>query len=589
MKHPKRGGTPARRRGTRHTIRSTPADTPEASAERRKMERLADVALAEGEAQFTTWSGPTSRADTRRRRSGVDPCLRPATSRLAISAARWSLGGHAPVTGRGGPVSAAETVVDFTAARADHVAFLTTILGDPPDGPVNLFALDTAAATGEVIVRWADTAHDLYKLAETLPTTCNVWFGVATRRERLPERKRGGAEDCLTIGAVWVDLDVNGPGHARGDLIPTLEDAYALVEGFPLRPTAVVDTGDGLQVWWALTERLTVAEADALLAQWATYWTDQGAERGWHIDDVFDAARIMRMPGFTNPKTQPAPAVELVAWNPHLSYGVDDLDPLLPEPKRPDPPPERPPYDGPARPGDHYNATHRPGDVLLAHGWTEYKIDRNGDEHYTRPGKPPPGPLGHCVRRRRRLRHLDHGAPPLRQRGCYDAFGLYAHLAHGGDFVAAGRALRAEGYGEPPDDGLGDPAEWGRAGSAAPSANGQHPGGGQDGGEDPQGGGHDGGEDPQGGQAGGGGEDPQGGRQDAGDIPRVPGPPRPGRPTAVTPQPRPRLLVRPLRLRRHPPGGAQPRAVGRRRPRGHPRPGGAAHSALRRPSRHRGR
>src|SRR5690606_33305319 len=44
-------------------------------------------------------------------------------------------------------------------------------------------------------------------------------------------------------------------------------------------------------------------------------------------------------------------------------------------------------YIGPERPGDAYSLAHTGGDLLVRKGFTLARTDRNGDEHWTRPGK----------------------------------------------------------------------------------------------------------------------------------------------------------------------------------------------------------
>jgi hypothetical protein len=157
--------------------------------------------------------------------------------------------------------------------------WLTHLYGDA-DGWVSLFALDRLS--GERVVRWGRAA-DVTKLSAEVtklaPTSC-VWFGVATRAQRLPGGKRGERDDCEVIPAMWVDIDVAGPNHARDDLPPNVEAAHELVAMFPLAPTAVVATGGGLQAWWFLAEPVAIDDGEELLVRWGATWADLAARRG---------------------------------------------------------------------------------------------------------------------------------------------------------------------------------------------------------------------------------------------------------------------------------------------------------------------
>src|SRR5690606_18730954 len=119
----------------------------------------------------------------------------------------------------------------------------------------------------------------------------------------LEDGRRGGQTDALSIGVLWIEVDVQDPGHARVDLPATLAAAYELVEACPMWPTAVVESGGGIHVYYALQRRLTVAEALPVLALWRDYWRGAASERGWHIDSVWDVARVLRVPGTSNWKT----------------------------------------------------------------------------------------------------------------------------------------------------------------------------------------------------------------------------------------------------------------------------------------------
>lgn len=355
------------------------------------------------------------------------------------------------------------------------------------DGYLTLFSLDRT--TGEQHVDWApiEDAHKLALLAEQRSETCCVWFGVATRREPLGHR-RGGAEDCLCISALWADLDVEGPNHKGGHrLPPTMEAARKILDDFPLPPSAVIKSGGGLQPWWFLAEPIGVDEARGILRLWGATWAELGRRRGWHVDNVFDVARVMRLPGTVNRKTEPVAVTGKVCWT--RRYNLSDFEPHMIEPPAP-PEPElgRIPYIGPERPGDAFNAVRRGGDVLGAAGFVlRRKVASTGEEHWTRPGKDPKDgtsatvyPDGHTTLWSDSI--LERW-PQVALRRPYDPFGLYAVLFCAGDFRSAREALAAQGYGTqaraaddlstwvklsadgevsvPIDDGLGiQPIDW---------------------------------------------------------------------------------------------------------------------------------
>jgi len=95
-----------------------------------------------------------------------------------------------------------------------------------------------------------------------------------------------------------------------------------------------------------------------------------------------------------------------------------------------------------ARPGDDYSARGDVRSVLLRHGWTLAKPGEN--EYWRRPGKTG----GWSATLRDRIFYVfSSNAAPFEPGKAYSLFAVYAHLEHAGDFAAAARALRAEGYG----------------------------------------------------------------------------------------------------------------------------------------------
>lgn len=100
-------------------------------------------------------------------------------------------------------------------------------------------------------------------------------------------------------------------------------------------------------------------------------------------------------------------------------------------------------------PGEDYN---RRGDwpaLLTRHGW---RLDKcvGETQHWTRAGKDDgtSATLGHVAPGIFVV--FSTNAAPFEAEKGYDLFGAYARLEHGGDFAAAGRALRVEGYGSAP-------------------------------------------------------------------------------------------------------------------------------------------
>jgi len=321
------------------------------------------------------------------------------------------------------------------------------------DGWVTLFSVDRT--TGEKHTDWVEIA-DLDALADIASVRAQsacVWFGVSPRAERLTNGRRGGAGDCISVPALWLDIDVASEVHAADDLPPTKDAALDLLDDFPLPPTAVVDSGHGLQAWWQLTEPIDVNEAAGLLADWGTTWAEIGRRRGWHIDNVFDIARVMRLPGTWNRKAEPR-LVEVLSADWTRTFGIDDIEGHTIDAPVPDPAivaKRNVPYIGPERPGDAYNAVTDAASILEAAGFHFAHADSNGDRHYRAPHRTAKSDTtgatvyadGHTTIWSETFARGNN----LETRRPYDPFGLYAAITHRGDWAAATSELRRSGYG----------------------------------------------------------------------------------------------------------------------------------------------
>ena len=335
------------------------------------------------------------------------------------------------------------------------VEWLHQLYGDVERGWLTLFALDRRNGARHTPWREVDDIEGLVADATALSDECSVWFGVGVRREKVGGR--GKAEHVESIPGLWVDIDIEGPNHKGAHALPkSLDEARSLIADFPIPPTAVVVTGGGLQAWWLLKEPLAVEDGAAeLLTQWGHTWAELGRRRGWHVDNVFDLPRVMRLPGTFNRKNGGAHlvTVEQAEWG--RRYNPGDLEGHMldaPEPTRAQPQ-ERVPYIGPQRPGDAFNAQRRGAELLERVGFVFARRDANGDEHFVRPGKDKRDGTSATV-------YADDGHttiwsdtvlaqwPALETQRPYDPFGLYCALFHGGDWTAATQELSRQGYGE---------------------------------------------------------------------------------------------------------------------------------------------
>lgn len=180
--------------------------------------------------------------------------------------------------------------------------------GEPPVGRAFCAPTDASVRT-----RFAadHRAHDIY-------------FGVATRADD----SAGTLENCRHLAAVFADIDFKMAPEA---------DARAGLARFPLPPSAVVQSGGGLHVYWFLREPLDLRDPDARAE---AYQLLRRLADALHADmAAAEPARGLRVPGTVNRKPEygaPRPVVVEIL-QPDRRYNPSELDAVLPP--EPDPAP----------------------------------------------------------------------------------------------------------------------------------------------------------------------------------------------------------------------------------------------------------
>ena len=165
----------------------------------------------------------------------------------------------------------------------------------------------------------------------------DAYFQLCPQAQRPAEGKRGEAATAAAMPGLWLDVDIAGPGHKAGKLCPSVEEALALVGRFPLPPMAVVHSGGGLHCYWAFARPFLLAtaadraQADRLSRRFQGFF--RGAEvnhEGFKIDGTADLARVLRVPGTRNHKTQPPRHVRVLTFDPANRHDLEAFARFLP-------------------------------------------------------------------------------------------------------------------------------------------------------------------------------------------------------------------------------------------------------------------
>ena len=140
----------------------------------------------------------------------------------------------------------------------------------------------------------------------------NCYLGVGLRRQRPDNpRTRGKTDDIIGIPGLWLDLDYDSPGahKVRHSLPPDQDAALSLLNAAPFKPSLIIHSGHGFQVYWLFKEMACFDTSEGreaisrLCRGWQQVFQHAGRNRGWHVDSTADLARVLRIPGTRNHKT----------------------------------------------------------------------------------------------------------------------------------------------------------------------------------------------------------------------------------------------------------------------------------------------
>lgn len=182
----------------------------------------------------------------------------------------------------------------------------------------------------------ARTVADFLKLTRWIlarPHPGDIYFCTSLQRacaqnaQGRPKAVRN-QENALALKAVWVDIDVKKPPKGYATIEEALEALDKFIAHYKLpAPTAVIASGNGIHAYWISTRVLSVDE-------WRPFAEGLKAavlEFGLRCDTqvTVDCARILRVPGTYNCKTNPPKPVYIGLLQEEDIDFAADLKPLL--------------------------------------------------------------------------------------------------------------------------------------------------------------------------------------------------------------------------------------------------------------------
>ncbi|WP_430439939.1 hypothetical protein [Shinella sp.] len=183
------------------------------------------------------------------------------------------------------------------------------------------------------------TTDDIEKLLEDVSRkqhTEDLYIGLSTQPHDLDPSARGSNETAVALPGIVADIDFASSKASNKKYPRDAETALALINSFPEKPFFIQHTGNGFHVIYAFDQVFVIGnredrrKAQAILRQFGRRLMDHFREAGYEIDNVFDVARIFRVPMSFNHKSGSPKLVDVVAFNPENRLDLEALKRAVP-------------------------------------------------------------------------------------------------------------------------------------------------------------------------------------------------------------------------------------------------------------------
>lgn len=192
-----------------------------------------------------------------------------------------------------------ENPIDGGQESTDFGALLQGILGHTGGEYSSL--LYTPTLNGPARSEVLDPRHAVVRASELADNQQALWFGANPTKG--PARKWGGRgtnDDVTRIAGLCGDIDVKEGACATLDIAKAVVAELSILLGS--RPTVVIQSGGGLQPIWPIADGDNLEAGRKILARWGRAVQAVADRFGIKLDNVSDAARVLRVPGSYNHK-----------------------------------------------------------------------------------------------------------------------------------------------------------------------------------------------------------------------------------------------------------------------------------------------
>ncbi len=180
----------------------------------------------------------------------------------------------------------------------------------------------------------SDLAAIATELAEASLTE-DTYIAISTQAAPPTGNSRGSEATVVSLPGLFADIDLASEKGSDKNYPRDREEALQILESFPIKPTSLIDTGNGFHAHFDFEKPLLVhSEGDRVVikklsADFQRVLGSHFKKHGRNIDSVGDIVRLCRLPGTLNHKSDPPKPVTLVYYKPEHRLTREWLEAFL--------------------------------------------------------------------------------------------------------------------------------------------------------------------------------------------------------------------------------------------------------------------
>ncbi len=163
----------------------------------------------------------------------------------------------------------------------------------------------------------------------------DVYFEVCLQAEPPAPGKRGNTEGVKIVPGFWIDIDIAGRHHKSAKYPKSHDEALKFLYSLPWRASIVVCSGGGIHAYYIFATPFLINNSNDrqlisnLSRQFQNFIITKGLQHGWKIDNTSDLARLLRVPGTLNHKSEIPRDVSIIESCTTVLDSVEDFQIVL--------------------------------------------------------------------------------------------------------------------------------------------------------------------------------------------------------------------------------------------------------------------